>query len=404
MTRALCSLFFAIACVAANVFVAPAATPAPASGTPYEINAIVSLSGNGAFIGAQEVQALQAYETVVNRTGGIHGRPVHFAIGDDQSNPAVAVQLASAIVAKNAPVILGPGLTATCRAIVPLIKNGPVSYCFAPSIDPEAGSYSFSSGPSTGSNVVGALRYLRDNGWKRIALVASTDATGQHGTDLIEQYVKTREFADMTLVAEEHFALSDVSVAAQVARVKAAKPQAMIVWTTGTPTATVLRGLHDAGVDLPVVLNAGNIVRSQLRDYAAFAPAQLYFTGFRFMAANFVRPGPVKDALQLFESALQAKGVSPPEVSHDIAWVPATIVVEALRHLPENASATDLKNYIEQLHGFAGTDGLLDFRDGSQRGVPQAAVVIVRWLPAKGDFEPVSQPGGAPLAHLDPGH
>ena len=365
---------------------------------------MVSLSGNGAFIGAQEVQALQAYEAVVNHTGGIHGRPVHFVIGDDHSNPAVAIQLANAIIAKNAPVLLGPGLTATCRAIVPLIKAGPVSYCFAPSIDPEAGSYSFSSGPSTGSNIVGALRYLRGNGWKRIALIASTDATGQHGTDLVEQGIKSREFADMSLVAEEHFALSDVSVAAQVARVKAAKPQAMIVWTTGTPTATVLRGLHDAGIDIPVVLNAGNIVRSQLRDYAGFAPAALFFTGIRFMAATLVRPGPVQDAQRLFESALKAKGVSPPEVSHDIAWVPATIVVDALRHLPENASAADVKNYIEQLHSFAATDSLLDFRDGSQRGVPQAAVVIVRWLPEKGDFAPVSQPGGAPLVHAGATH
>ena len=402
--RALRRGTLALALSAACGLGASAAASVPVSGPPYEINAMVSLSGNGAFIGAQEVQALQAYEAVVNQTGGIHGRPVRFVIGDDQSNPAVAVQLASAIIAKNAPVILGPGLTATCRAIVPLIKSGPVSYCFAPSIDPDAGSYSFSSGPSTGSNIIGALRYLRDNGWKRIALVASTDATGQHGTDLVEQDVKTREFADMSLVAEEHFAISDVSVAAQVARVKAAKPQAMIVWTTGTPTATVLRGLHDVAVDIPVVLNAGNIVRSQLRDYAAFAPAQLLFTGIRFMAANLVRPGPVKDAQHLFESALKAKGVSPPEVSHDIAWVPATIVVDALRHLPENASAADLKNYIEQLHGFAGTDSLLDFRDGSQRGVPQSAVVIVRWLPAKGDFAPVSQPGGPPLAHQDASH
>jgi branched-chain amino acid transport system substrate-binding protein len=376
---------------------AGSAGAAPPTGPPYEINAIVSLSGNGAFIGAQEVQALEACEPVVNRSGGIHGRPVHFVISDDQSNPSVAVQLANAIIAKNVPVILGPALGATCRAIVALIKNGPVSYCFSPAIDPEAGSYSFSAGPSTEWNIIATLRFLHGNGWKRVALIASTDATGVHGADLVEQDMRARDMADSTLVAEEHFAISDVSVAAQVARIKAAQPQALIVWTTGTPTGTVLRALHDAGLDVPVVLNAGNIVRPQMRDYAALVPTELLFTGIRFMAASLVRPGPVKDAQQLFAAALKARGVSPPEVSDDIAWSPATIVVDALRHLPENASGADLKEYIEQLHGFATPDGLMDFRDGSQRGVPESAVVIVRWLPAKGDFEPVSQPGGAPL-------
>lgn len=386
----------AAAVTAAALLSAPAGA-APSAGAPYEINVIVSLSGIAAYIGEQEVQALQAYEPVVNRTGGIHGRPVHFAISDDQSNPAVAVQLANAIIAKNAPVILGPGLTATCRAIVPLLKNGPVSYCFAPSIDPEPNTYSFSSGPSTLANTMAALRYLRGRGWKRVALISSTDATGQHGSELIQQDLRQREFSDVSLVAEEHFATGDVSIAAQVARLKAASPQAVIAWTTGTPTATVLRGLHDGGLDVPVVLNAGNIVRPQLKDYAPFVPSHLLFTGLRMMAPNLVRPGPVRDAQRAFESALRAKGIPQAEVSHDIAWVPATIIVDALRHLPENATAADVKNYIEQLHGFAATDSLLDFRDGSQRGVPQAAVVMVRWMPGKNEFEPVSEPGGAPL-------
>jgi branched-chain amino acid transport system substrate-binding protein len=388
-------IFLVVALVAAMM--AAGAGASAVAGPTYEIDAIISLTGQAAFIGAQESQALQAYETVVNRTGGIHGRPVHFAIDDDQSNPAIAVQLANAIIAKNVSVILGPDLTATCRAVMPLTTNGPVAYCFSPAIDPERNTYMFSSGPSTQQNIAATLRYFSRNRWKRIALIASTDATGQHGTELVEQTLHQREFADMTLAAEERFADGDVSVGAQVARVKAAQPQAIIAWTTGTPTGTVLHGLHDAGLDLPVMLNAGNILRAQLRDYGSFVPSRLTFTGVRFMASSLVRPGPVSDAQREFADGLRARGVAPPEISNDIAWTPAKIVVEALRRLPEHATAADVKNYIEALHGFAVPDNLMDFRDGSQRGVPQAAVVIVRWIPLKAGFEPVSQPGGAPL-------
>jgi hypothetical protein len=56
-----------------------------------------------------------------------------------------------------------------------------------------------------------------------------------------------------------------------------------------------------------------------------------------------------------------------------------------------------VRDAIEQTHGISGINSLLDYRDGSQRGVPITAVVVIRWDGAKDTFEPVSQPGGVPL-------
>jgi branched-chain amino acid transport system substrate-binding protein len=364
---------------------------------PYDVNVIVSLTGIAAFIGKQEADALHALEPVVNRTGGIHGRPVHFVMVDDASTPATSVQLANQIIARQAPVILGPSLTADCAAVMAAAKAGPVVYCFAPSVDPPAGSFGFSSGVGTASLTLASIRYLAGHGWKRIALISSTDATGQHGEELIKANLRLPESRDITLVADEHFATADVSVAAQVARIKAANPQAIIAWTTGTPTGTVLRNLHDAGLDVPVLLNAGNIVRSQILQYSSFLPTDLVFTGFRFMAPERVAAGPIRLAQSEFTNALKAQNISPPEISMDLAWDAARVVVDALRHVPEHPTAADVKTYIEQLHGFAGTNSLLDFRDGSQRGVSNEAVVIVKWNAAKQTLPGVSGPGGRPL-------
>ena len=49
--------------------------PAARAADPYEINAILSITGNLAFVGADQQQALKALEGFVNRTGGIGGRP-----------------------------------------------------------------------------------------------------------------------------------------------------------------------------------------------------------------------------------------------------------------------------------------------------------------------------------------
>ena len=105
---------------------------------PYEINVILALTGPAAFIGKAEQQSLQLVEGLVNKSGGINGRPVKFVIVDDTSSAAVTVQLTNALIAKNVPVILGPTFTATCLSVGPLVKSGPVDYCFSPAIAPPA--------------------------------------------------------------------------------------------------------------------------------------------------------------------------------------------------------------------------------------------------------------------------
>ena len=76
---------------------------------PYEINAILPLTGSGAFIGDGHAGALRAAEAYVNSTGGIKGRPVHFVIADSQSKPQVNVQLTTAVLAKHPPFVIEGG-------------------------------------------------------------------------------------------------------------------------------------------------------------------------------------------------------------------------------------------------------------------------------------------------------
>jgi branched-chain amino acid transport system substrate-binding protein len=365
---------------------------------PYEINVILSLSGIVAFLGNQEATALKALETVENKRGGINGRPIKFTIVDDASSPVNAVQLANQIIAKKVPVILGSSLTASCDAIYSLVKaNGPVLYCFSPALHTPPGSFGFSAGASTADISTAAIRYYRERGLTRIALISSTDASGADGETVVLRSMSLPENKNMQLVANEHFGIADINVAAQVSRIKAANPQVIIAWTSGTPTGTVLHSLHDAGLDVPTQLNAANIVRAQLRSYAAFAPTELYLPGFRFMTPETVAKGPLHDAQQAFFAALAAQGVSPPEVSHSLAYDSAKVVIDALRTLPPDPTAVQLRDAIEQTHGVSGVSSLLDYRDGGQRGIPISAVVIIRWDGAKETFVPVSKPGGAYL-------
>jgi branched-chain amino acid transport system substrate-binding protein len=371
--------------------------PASIAAEPYDIYAILSLTGSQAFLGQEEQVSLQAAQDVVNRTGGIRGVPVQFVIRDDQSNALVALQLANDIIAKHVPIFLGSTYLASCAAVAPVAKDGPVQYCFSPAMRPPTGSYTFAAAASTRDFARAALRYMRDRGWTRIAIIASSDATGQDGEAVVAENLGLPENAGLKLVDSERFNLNDISVGAQVARLKSANPQALFLWTVGPPFGNVLHALHDAALDVPVFSNAGNIVHAQLAQYKAFVPSQLYATGMRFLANDVTRPGPVKAAQTVFYQALHAHGVTEADMGHNMGWDATMVVIAALRQLGTGVDATKLHAYLEQLHSFAGTNGIFDYRDGNQRGVALSSVVIVRWNPASATFSTVSEAGGKPL-------
>src|ERR1700733_13174705 len=171
-TRPAVSLLAALALVAAL-------SGASLAAEPYPIHVMVPLTGNAAFLGQGEQDAFVIAERVVNESGGIRGRPVKFIYHDDQGSPQVAVQLANDILSSKPAVLIGPSLVPGCRAIAPLLKNGPVDYCLSPGFHPDEGSFVLSSYASTIDQTLVQVRYLRLKNLKRLALIVSTDATGQ---------------------------------------------------------------------------------------------------------------------------------------------------------------------------------------------------------------------------------
>jgi branched-chain amino acid transport system substrate-binding protein len=397
MRKRLRRIVFALA--GAAVCCAPLQAPPARAAEPFEINVIVSLTGPFAFIGASEAASIRAIETLVNKQGGIKGQPVKMVIQDDQSMPAVALQLANGIIAKKANVLLGPTYLASCLAVAPAVtaNNGPLTYCFAPTLHPAAGSYLFSGGSSSNDQATAQMRFIEAKGWKRAALIATTDATGQDTEGRWVDNYASGKYPGLQLLTREHFASNDTSVAAQMAKIKALNPDVILDATVGTSTGTVLRAIKDEGLDtLPVMSSLGNVIHAQMDQYTGIVPREIYFVAPGFISRDITPKGPVRDAQQQFYKSFDALNVDP-DVGNSQSWDPTLIVIDALRHAGTGASPKQLLDYIEALHDFPGSDGTYDFRDGSQRGIGLDSIVICRWNPAKKTWDAASEPGGKPL-------
>ena len=365
---------------------------------PYEINVVLPLSGGASFLGKAEQQSLQLVEKSTNDTGGIQGRPLKFVFHDDQSSPQTAVQLASQVVAAKPAVMIGSSIVAMCNAMAPLMTAGPVQYCMSPGIHPTAGSYTFTSSVSTHDLGKALVRFYRMKGWTKIAIITSTDASGQDAEKGFDQTLALPENKDMALVSRQHFNPTDVSVSAQIETIKAANPQALIAWSTGAPIATIFKSIIQSGLEVPVGTTDGNMTFAQMKQYADFLPKQLYIPAAEWVtysSASAKDPGVAK-AQAHFAEVFKAAGLTP-DVAAALSWDPAVTTIDALRQLGPNATAAQLRDYLAKLSGYAGIDGVYDFTKEAQRGLTVDDAVVTLWNPDAKTWEPKSQPAGAPL-------
>jgi len=364
-----------------------------AQAQPIEVPVVLPLTGGASFLGQGERDALRILEGVLNRGPGPQLR---FVFHDDQSSPQTAVQLASQIKAQQPPVVLGSAIVAMCNAMSPMLKGGPVMYCFSPGIHPPAGSDVFTAFISTHDLARSLVRYYRGRGFTRLAMITSTDASGQDGRLGFEEALKLPENAGLSLVANVQFNPADVSVSAQVQQMKAATPQAVIAWTSGAPFGTVLKGIVQGGLDIPVATTDANMTYAQMTQYASFMPTEALFMSSEWpphTQAMTLDPRVVAAQKVMFD-AYAAAGAEPDNaVAH--AWDPAMLIRDAFR--AGRTTPAGVRDYIAATRDWVGVNGIYDFTKVPQRGLDETNAVVTRWQTDQKTWTIISKPGGDPV-------
>jgi branched-chain amino acid transport system substrate-binding protein len=388
----------AAVCGALLLTVALSGTSTRAADTPtVDIPVVVPLTGGAAFLGQTMEAGLRLLEQRVNGSGGIRNRPLRFVFLDDQGQPQLAVQLINQLLAQHPPVILGGALGATCKSVMPLVEQaGPVLYCLTPAVVPTPGSYVFSAGVYPGDEVRAAFRFFRDRGWTRVAFLTSTDASGEEADGNIVREAQAPENRALQVVAHERFNPNDINASAQVARIKAANAQAMILWAGPGVLATAFRSINDDALDIPVLVSDSIMSYSIMDQFATFLPKQLYFASSSWAGASVLPAGPQRTNNQTVYALFRGANV-PTDTGPTQPWDAAAIVVDALRKVGPGAGAKAVRDAIETLHGYPGIMGTYDFRTTDQRGLTVKDVMIYQWLKDPRVWQPASLGGGALL-------
>ena len=238
-------------CIASVFIVGGLGKPAAAA-EPISIGVVLSITGWGGFIGTPEKEAMVAVVEVVNRKGGVLGRPIELLIEDDQSNPTTAVIATTKLVKdQKACMVLGPAIADSGMAMIPILEKEEVPFPVSGPVITSYKKWVFNVTPNDIINSSQLLEYAVNGlGGKRIAVIHDTAKFGMTGWKVFQDEIK--KYPGSSIIIEEKFDNSDTSVVPQLSKIKAANPDVMIVQAAGAQAAVVAKTYRQLGMKVMV--------------------------------------------------------------------------------------------------------------------------------------------------------
>lgn len=384
------------ACGTASASPAQSASSSTVDKSPYVFHADLSETGQLAFLGSRQAKALQGLASYVNAQGGIDGHKIVLDIKDNQSNTVTGVAIATAWEAKKIPFIFSGSYSAVTRAVNATAgSNGPVIYDLSPVDTAQPNSYVFISGISYKLDLEAILNMLHSKGLSRIAFLNSTDASGASGWPILQSLLKKPSYSGFQVVSHQTYLPTATSATTQLAVIKSSNPQALIIWTTGTPLGTALQAQASYNMsDVPDFTSAGNAVSGEMLHFKKVLPSNIYFpTGALYLKPSEL-PSNLASTVSRFQSIVSKAGGHPND-GWGLAYVPAMMLISALKHLGINATAAQIKDYFQHLTNFSTIYGVYNLSSNNHSGVNLKGVYMTRWDGS--GFSQASGPSGLPL-------
>jgi branched-chain amino acid transport system substrate-binding protein len=230
------------------------------------ICADAEITGASASISAPNVFGAEAEIQHINSTGGLLGHQLKLVQLNNQSQPSLAAQVAQECISKyNAWAIIGMTSNLTLVPAIPVVNQAKI-----PTISWSAGwdwpnsglsadQYKGYTFPGRATSAYSDYLMLKDvvvpKHLTRVAMIEANSAGALTAGAQVEQYVKQFH---LTMTDVEQIQPNQTNVSAQVVKLLASHPQALIMNTiAGTSAVTFLQALRAQDPDIPAGVCAG---------------------------------------------------------------------------------------------------------------------------------------------------
>ncbi|HXG15660.1 MAG TPA: ABC transporter substrate-binding protein, partial [Calidithermus sp.] len=214
--------------------------------------------------------------------------------------------------------------------------------------------------------------YLRAKGLTRVGWLNVDYAFGQLGWIEFEQAARR---LGLQIVANEKFGQKDVDMTAQLTRVKAADPQAVVIWSIPPSASIATRNYRDLGLKAPLFHSHGVGNRRFIELAGPAANGVIFPAGKLLVAEQLPDDDGQKPVLLAYARDFEAR-YGPRNTFGGHAWDAVQLVVRALEKAgPDRAGVRDA---LETTRGFVGITGVFDFSPTDHNGLDRRAVTMVQ--------------------------
>ncbi|HEY3318729.1 MAG TPA: ABC transporter substrate-binding protein [Coriobacteriia bacterium] len=346
---------------------------------PYKLGAVVSLTGTYAGLGQPEKNVLDMEVARINAAGGINGHPLEVVALDDATDPKKAVSDTTKLLDEEKVLAVlgatGSGQTMAMRTEIDRAQVPQVSMAGATVITKKFDKWVFQTPWSNVLVLPFELKYMQSKGVKKLALLSDSTAFGKDGIEVAKANLGTY---GITVAAEETFNPGDTDMTAQLTKIKAAKPDAILLVNAGKEAVIAVKGAAQLGIKVPIFGTHGN-ARKEFIDGAGPAAE-----GFTFAAGKILIPDaygkgtePFKVATDFVDRYTKKYGAAPSTFAGH-AYDALYLTVEAMKRLPEGFASSQLRDEIEKTSGFVGIGGTFTFSPTDHNGMTEKDLVMYK--------------------------
>jgi branched-chain amino acid transport system substrate-binding protein len=348
-----------------------------------KVGFITSLSGPVSSLGIpyeKGIKAGVAYKATVG------GHKVQLVQLDDGSDPATAARNARKLIEEDkVDVVIGtagsPGALAIA-AVARETKTPLISIANA-NLPGEDGAWMVTLPQPAPLMVNAVVERMKKSGVKTVGYIGFSDAWG----DLVyDSLLPAAKAAGIQVVTNERFARADTSVTGQVLKIVAAKPDAVLTGTSGTPGALPYRALAERGWKGQIYGTHALINPDFVRVGGPAVEGLLAPTGPVIVAEQLPESNPIRKVSMDFRAAYQkANGALPTDAfsaySFD-AWLLFTDAAQralATKAEPGTpAFRVALRDAIVNTKELVGTHGVYNFKPDNRYGSDERSRVMVK--------------------------
>ena len=330
-------------CALAILALAATASAHAQTGKPIFIGEVAPLTGPAATVGTRLNKASKMWADDLNAKGGINGRKIELVTCNDEARPDKAVACLRDMQEKGAVMIFGNSLTASLRAMQPLVKQGPLLLIPSPNVVPPADSYAFQVSPSDLHLTEAIAKYMKQNGLNKIGMVAATDASGEVGVESANK-VFSEQKMELRLARID---LRATDASTQLANVAGQDIKLVYSSYTGAGAVTVVKSFKILGLPQPLMVSYGNMSEAFVDLIKDVAPARLLGTSVAALVPDQMPKGAERERARAFLDAYAKRYSEKADMINLLGKAEVDVAEAVLRKAPNASDYPAVKKFLE---------------------------------------------------------